>query len=814
MAENFKDVVKKLGSAVKKPSAAKTPTVLAVQIVDKAGKVIKEDKGAAASEKAREEKATQRKQTTLFEQMADSLKALHKSFLASVKETGKMGLGIIIAAIAAPIIVLVAFFKQLAAEFMFLKKLTGAGLTKLFAPLKALFTGTGPVGEAFAGLAKTIDSIKDTIKTSKGFKAIESVGKTIKSTIASLTKFMKPATDFFKTVFNLGDDLVKSTKIAQGIKTFATKFGTILGKIFLPITILMSAFDFITGFMEGYEEEGILGGLEGGLTKLFQGLIGMPLDLLKSAVSWILGVFGWDSAEKWLDSFSFSTLIGDMISGMFDMIGKVVDWIKLLFTDPVAALSKLWDTLTGGIASIMDFLWAPVKAGIAWVMKLFGWDEAAAATESFSISGFINGIFATIKEWFTDLFSWGAEKGETAAGGFSLGLMLGGVITTVVGWFKGLWTWASEGIAKGWTGITAFITGVWDSVVEWFSKLWTWAEGTIAGTWTGITNFIKGVWDSVVLWFEGLWTWAEAGVAGAWTGVSTFVKEMFGKIVKWFSKLWTWAEAGVADTWTGVSTFITDMFGKIVKWFSKLWSWGDDIGKKVAGTFTGLGSMIGDIFTKVKDWFFGIFGFGTDEEGKDKPIQVKEAEGFSLVGMIENVVQKIKEFFWKGDGTGLLEFDLFGKMKIPDLSDILPDLSNPFEGVIDSINTSDFFKDALTEWAWGSPMLSSKGLIKNALIEIFGDVAANAAGGPFSGGRPMIVGELGPEMILPNQGGQVLNAQRTQQIMQAGIQRDMGGGAGGGGTTSINTGGNVVSAPTTNYVNNGIAARRPIILAA
>jgi hypothetical protein len=50
-------------------------------------------------------------------------------------------------------------------------------------------------------------------------------------------------------------------------------------------------------------------------------------------------------------------------------------------------------------------------------------------------------------------------------------------------------------------------------------------------------------------------------------------------------------------------------------------------------------------------------------------------------------------------------------------------------------------------------------------------------------------------------------------MTQAGIQRGIGGG-GGGGITSINTGGNVVSAPTTNYVNNGIAARRPIILAA
>jgi hypothetical protein len=59
-----------------------------------------------------------------------------------------------------------------------------------------------------------------------------------------------------------------------------------------------------------------------------------------------------------------------------------------------------------------------------------------------------------------------------------------------------------------------------------------------------------------------------------------------------------------------------------------------------------------------------------------------------------------------------------------------------------------------------------------------------------------------------------VSGQRAAAMTQAGILRGMGGGAGGGGFTSINTGGNVVSAPTTNYVSSGIAARRPIILAA
>ena len=53
----------------------------------------------------------------------------------------------------------------------------------------------------------------------------------------------------------------------------------------------------------------------------------------------------------------------------------------------------------------------------------------------------------------------------------------------------------------------------------------------------------------------------------------------------------------------------------------------------------------------------------------------------------------------------------------------------------------------------------------------------------------MIVGEMGPELIMPSTGGIVMNAQRTEQIQEAGLRRGAGGG--GGGATTI------VNAPTT-----------------
>ena len=68
-----------------------------------------------------------------------------------------------------------------------------------------------------------------------------------------------------------------------------------------------------------------------------------------------------------------------------------------------------------------------------------------------------------------------------------------------------------------------------------------------------------------------------------------------------------------------------------------------------------------------------------------------------------------------------------------------------------------------------------------------------AAGGPFQAGETVLVGEFGPELMRPNVSGVVVDAQRTAQIMQAGLLRGaMGQGAGL----------SVVNAPVTSINNS------------
>ena len=72
-------------------------------------------------------------------------------------------------------------------------------------------------------------------------------------------------------------------------------------------------------------------------------------------------------------------------------------------------------------------------------------------------------------------------------------------------------------------------------------------------------------------------------------------------------------------------------------------------------------------------------------------------------------------------------------------------------------------------------------------------IMGRASGGPINAGQPYLVGEQGPELVVPNQSGTVLNTQNTKTAARAALKGGEGG-AGGGTTfnwtfTSSNFGG-------------------------
>ena len=454
-----------------------------------------------------EETARNNRQESLMQSMVDGISDLKDSFLKGLAKAGGMGLGVIAGLIAAPIIAIVSFFKTLAVEFKALTNITKslAG-GKLFAPIRLLFKG---LTSWTKGLVKIADMVtKGSVSKIGGvlgkvFGGIATGGKSLAGFFSKIGKVVMKGINF---IVSIGTKIVsffsKFSSFSKGfsgpfklITKFAAGFGKILGKIFLPITILMSAFDFITGFMDGYSEGGILGGLEGGLSKMFSNLIGMPLDLLKSAVSWIAGVFGFDGVSAALDSFSFATLITDLIAGIFDGVKGVFSFLGDLFT---------WPTSFGdALGKLVDIVMLPLTLAINFVKGLFGWGDP---NEPFTFSGLISDAFTAAKDWIVGIFSWGTEGIANSDWGFMTPVK--DAFASAIAWVKGIFSWGEEGpTVKG--GITKFIDIIlapYNLAVNWLMGLFGFSpkdlgqDGESFSIGTMLVDSAKKIFD----WFKGL----------------------------------------------------------------------------------------------------------------------------------------------------------------------------------------------------------------------------------------------------------------------------------------------------------------------
>ena len=220
------------------------------------------------------------------------------------------------------------------------------------------------------------------------------------------------------------------SKIMDFIRSFGGKAGgfvKIVGKILWPIGFLMSLFDGVKAYQES-DADGSIAKFGDGIGGFLGSFIGVPFDLLKKGISWVIkklfgvktnkdgtipegqGMAGW--IVKQLESFSFEKTIKKLVSGVFGIVQGAVDWVKLLFTDPSEALTKLWTGLVGE-GGLIDILMTPFNAAVTWAMKKFGWSDENAP--DFNLLQIIKDTWATAKEklvrGFTEFALWMANIG-------------------------------------------------------------------------------------------------------------------------------------------------------------------------------------------------------------------------------------------------------------------------------------------------------------------------------------------------------------------------------------------------------------------
>ena len=170
----------------------------------------------------------------------------------------------------------------------------------------------------------------DEIKLVKEF--IGNIGKRIAGFFDPIRNFFSFAEDSplarivarLKSVFSFASE-------GSGFVKMLGTIGRIIGRLAWPITLIMGVIDSVTGAFKGFVNtdgtisEKLLMGLLGGISGLLEGLVAMPLDLLKGAISWIAGKLGFEEVENYLDGFSFRDLMRDIIMSPFVMFKRAVN---------------------------------------------------------------------------------------------------------------------------------------------------------------------------------------------------------------------------------------------------------------------------------------------------------------------------------------------------------------------------------------------------------------------------------------------------------------------------------------------------------
>lgn len=189
-------------------------------------------------------------------------------------------------------------------------------------------------------IQKPFDALFSSFKTAEGSEDLKKLGDILADFFKPIREFFSISEDSFlgRTWKNIKSAFSIFDEGSFFMKTLGA-LGRTIGKLAWPITVIVGIKDSIDGFFKEYvDDDGTLkkGGLIGSLSGLLEGLIGMPLDLIKSAVSWIAGKFGATKVEDFLDSFS------------------ITDMIRNIIMTPVAAIQAALNTIIEGIAKFIE----------------------------------------------------------------------------------------------------------------------------------------------------------------------------------------------------------------------------------------------------------------------------------------------------------------------------------------------------------------------------------------------------------------------------------------------------------------------------
>jgi hypothetical protein len=329
--------------------------------------------------------------------------------------------GLTVGVIAAPFVIIGSFFSELRVQTRVLNRFLGGGLGKIFSPITRFFNAIA------------------------NSRVIQGITRVFNNTV-------KPFFSRIGQFFGLLDDAGKAAGGFGKILRTAATIGKTLGKIFYPITVLIGLFNAVTGFMDGYDEGGVLEGIKQGVIKAFDAIVGSFVRLIGSAASFIFDILGFDNFAA-----SIKTQLNSVINGLYDSFGGIIDLIKGIFTLDFALITS---SIKSIFSSLVDVVTSPFQLLYSAIQDLFSFvgielpdfnigqlikDTAASAVNFLkkqfgfdgeglpSIVDIVSGLYTLPYDLVRSVVAWiagklGFDQAEELLGSFSFSDILKSVV--------------------------------------------------------------------------------------------------------------------------------------------------------------------------------------------------------------------------------------------------------------------------------------------------------------------------------------------------------------------------------------------------
>lgn len=418
------------------------------------------------------------------------------------------------------------------------------------------------------------------------------------------------------------------------------------------------------------------------------------------------------------------------MAAISNAIGGVAEWLSSGFQSAVSAVSSIFSSIAETVSGVISSIGEGISAGAETISAVFASIlETITASVTAAITT-IEGIIGAIVAWIStnvvtpivDNWISGINvivglasvlvAGIQAAWGAIVSWVASNVAQPLTEAFTAAWTAVTAGAAAVYSGIVGvfsaigswFSTNIGQPIAEAFQRAWnavtesaTNAVVAISYAWDSVTEFFAEIWQSVVSAAQEAWQQVTEVAAAAWAAVS----QAWDAAVAFFAALWASILSAAQSAWDTVVSVASSTWAAVQgawkatsAWFQST-VWGplcsavSSVESAITGAFQAAYSAVTGLFSGLASWFES------------------------------NVIAPIKEKF-----------------------NALANIGSSITGMRTSSGAASVTAEAKGGINGGPMRLATGGLVG-------GRIPALANGGQLKHGTPAVVGEAGPEAVIP-----------------------------------------------------------------